>query len=55
MRVLDCDECGETLSAEDDEALTRAVTKHYATEHEALDDDELEEKISQGAYDATDS
>jgi predicted small metal-binding protein len=55
MRVFDCDECGETFSADDDGELTRLVSKHYSSEHEALDDEELEEKIREGAYNATDS
>jgi predicted small metal-binding protein len=55
MRVFDCDECGETISAADDSELTRLVAKHYAAEHTELDEEELEDKVSEGAYDATDS
>ena len=55
MRVFDCDECGETLSAADDSELGRAIGAHYASEHEALEDEELEDKLREGAYDATDS
>ena len=55
MRVFDCDECGETLSAADDSELTRVVASHYEAEHEPLDSDELEDKVGESAYDATDS
>ena len=55
MRVFDCDECGETISAADDPELAEAVRTHYSAEHEALEQDELEDKVREGAYDATDS
>ena len=56
MRVFECNECGETLSAANDEELAASVTAHMRDEHdEAIGDEEAEELISQGAYDATDS
>ena len=54
MRVYDCDECGETISAADDNELLRAVRKHFADQgHEEPED--LDEQVEDSAYDATDA
>ena len=56
MRVIECDECGETLSAADDEELTRRLGRHLSQEHEReLDEEELAELMAEEAYDAMDS
>ena len=56
MRVIECDECGETLQAADDRELTRILGSHMADEHDnELDEEELAELIETEAYDATDS
>jgi hypothetical protein len=55
MRTYDCDECGETLTGADDSELARAVSEHYSSEHEPLDDERVAELLAAGAYDAMDS
>jgi predicted small metal-binding protein len=56
MRVIECDTCGETLSAEDDEQLVRRLGEHLVSEHEReLDEHELIRTVEIEAYDATDS
>jgi predicted small metal-binding protein len=57
MRVIDCNECGETIEAANDEELARALDKHMKSEHSDLewDDDQTSELVSNEAYDATDS
>ena len=56
MRVLECNECGETLSAANDEELQAGLQAHLRDEHdEALGDEEAEDFINENAYDATDS
>ena len=35
MRVIECDECGETISAENDEELASRLGTHLAEELEA--------------------
>ena len=57
MRVLECNVCGETLSAADDEELVRRLREHIATEHPSMTDDEAQarEAVTREAYDASDS
>jgi predicted small metal-binding protein len=56
VRVVECDICGETISAADDEELARRVREHLASEHdEQPDDEQIETMIREEAYDAMDS
>ena len=56
MRVIECNECGEAISAADDNALARSLAAHLAEEHDQeTDDDEVTELVEQEAYEATDS
>jgi predicted small metal-binding protein len=56
MRVLDCD-CGTTLQAANDEELVEQVKQHIEQEHPDMDasDDDVRARVSEQAYDATDS
>ena len=56
MRVVECNICGETVSAADDEELVGRVTEHLESEHdEEPDSEEIEAMVEREAYDATDS
>jgi predicted small metal-binding protein len=56
MRVIECDECGETIQAANDEELARNLGAHLAAEHGMeVDEEELMELIEAEAYEATDS
>jgi predicted small metal-binding protein len=57
VRVIDCNECGATISAANDEELTGELSKHMKSEHSDVewDDDGASELVSSQAYDATDS
>ena len=56
MRVIECDECGETLQAANDEELVRSLGAHLSSEHEMdVDDEELTELVEAEAYEAMDS
>jgi predicted small metal-binding protein len=56
MRTIECDMCGETVTATDDAELTRRLGAHMRSEHEQeLASDELEELVASEAYDAMDS
>ena len=56
MRVIECNECGETISAANDEELTRHLAGHLAAEHdEEPDEEEVADLVHEQAYDATDS
>jgi predicted small metal-binding protein len=56
MRVIECDECGETLSAANDEELGRALAAHLRNEHHIdRDEDDIAELLAGDAYDAMDS
>jgi predicted small metal-binding protein len=56
-RVVECNICGEPLSAATDEELVRQVCRHYESEHEdvSFDEDEAREMIDEEAYDAGDA
>ncbi len=56
MRVVECDICGETISAASDEELTRRLGDHLSSEHATQSrPQELAETVAQEAYEATDS
>jgi predicted small metal-binding protein len=56
MRVIECDECGETLQAANDEELVRILGAHLESEHEMeVDEDDLTELVEAEAYEAMDS
>ena len=40
MRVVECDVCGETISAADDEELARRLKDHLSEEHDETPDDD---------------
>lgn len=56
MRVIECNECGDTISAANDEELAAHLAEHLRTEHdEEPDEDEVRDLVHEQAYDATDS
>ena len=55
MKVLDCNECGETITAANDAELVRCVEKHFSDKHEALEHESAEELVAEEAYEAMDS
>jgi predicted small metal-binding protein len=57
VRVIDCNECGETIKAANDEELARQLSDHMKSEHSDVewDDEQASEIVSQQAYTATDS
>jgi predicted small metal-binding protein len=56
MRVIECNECGETVSAANDEELSRRLAAHLEAEHDVqLEEDEVADLLHEQAYDATDS
>jgi predicted small metal-binding protein len=56
MRVIECNECGETISAANDEELTSHLATHLRTEHgEEPEGDEIADLVHEQAYDAMDS
>ena len=56
MRVVECNICGETISAASDEELVGRVTDHLGSEHdEEPDAGAIEEMVAEEAYEATDS
>ena len=56
MRVIECNECGETLTAANAKELVRALGAHLATEHDLEpDEEELTELVDGEAYEAMDS
>jgi predicted small metal-binding protein len=56
MRVIECDECGETLQASTDAELVRILGSHLQAEHDLeVGEDEVEELVEAEAYEATDS
>lgn len=56
-RVIECNICGEPLSAATDEELFGQVRKHMESEHpdSAFNEDEAWQMISREAYDAADA
>jgi predicted small metal-binding protein len=56
MRVVECDICGETISAASDEELVSRVSDHLESEHDQEPvADEVEAMVQEEAYEATDS
>ncbi len=57
MRVIECNFCGEALSAANDEDLVATVRGHISDQHAdaGVDDAQVSEMVQRGAYDATDS
>ena len=56
MRVIECNECGETLQAANDAELVQVVGTHMSGEHdEEVDEEELAELVESDAYEAMDS
>jgi len=56
-RVIECNICGEPLSAATDEELLRQVQRHHESEHpdSPLEEERAREMISREAYDAADA
>jgi hypothetical protein len=56
MRVIECNECGDAISAANDEELAAHLAEHLRTEHDQEPDaDEVEDLVHEQAYDAMDS
>jgi predicted small metal-binding protein len=56
MRVIECNECGETISAANDEELAAHLAEHLRSEHgEEPDAEEVADLVHEQAYDAMDS
>ena len=56
MRVIECDVCGQTLSAADDEELVQAAARHMGEHHpDKADSDRIRTLVAEQAYDASDS
>ena len=57
MRVIECNFCGETLSAANDAELRACVERHMKGEHgdEELDGEAISELVDEQAYSASDS
>jgi predicted small metal-binding protein len=56
MRVIECNECGETISAANDDELARNLAEHMRSEHDQQPaEDEVTDLVHETAYDATDS
>ena len=56
MRTIECNVCGETVTADDDEALARNLVEHLKYEHDETPDvDEVHQTVDREAYDAMDS
>ena len=57
MRVIECNVCGETVSAANDEELVRRLGIHMEAEHSsaAFDESEARELVAREAYTASDS
>ena len=56
MRVIECNECGETVSAANDDELASRLARHLRSEHDAEpDNEEIADLVHEEAYDAMDS
>jgi predicted small metal-binding protein len=57
MRVIECNECGETISAANDRELVGRLATHLTEEHdvEEPDREDLAELVEEEAYEAMDS
>ena len=56
MRVVECDICGETISADSDGELKARLGEHLGAAHDrGTSPEELDELVAVEAYEATDS
>lgn len=57
MRVMECNLCGETLTAATDRELERQLRAHTEAQHPqaGYDEDKLRETVASDAYEASDS
>jgi predicted small metal-binding protein len=56
VQVIECNECGETLQAAENEELARILSQHLVAEHDVeVDDEEVTELVESEAYEAMDS
>jgi predicted small metal-binding protein len=57
MRVIECNTCGEPLSAANDEELVRRLSSHMESEHPsvAFDESTARSEIAEQAYTASDN
>jgi len=56
MRVIECNECGDTISAANDDELASHLAEHLSSEHDQQPDrDEVTDLVHEQAYDASDS
>lgn len=57
MRVIDCNECGATIKAADDDDLVAELREHMKAEHSDVewDSEGADELVQEQAYDASDS
>jgi hypothetical protein len=57
MRVVECNICGETLAAANDDDLLRRMRAHFEAEHpdSEWDEEGARATIADEAYDASDS
>jgi predicted small metal-binding protein len=56
MQVIECNECGETLQAAENEELVRILGGHLKAEHDIdADEEEVTELVEAEAYEAMDS
>jgi predicted small metal-binding protein len=56
MQVIECNVCGETLQAAENEELARILGRHLETEHDVdVDEEEVAELVESEAYEAMDS
>jgi predicted house-cleaning noncanonical NTP pyrophosphatase (MazG superfamily) len=56
MRVIECNNCGEAISAASNDELAARLGAHLSEEHdESPDAEELEELVDAEAYEAQDS
>ena len=56
MQVIECNECGETLQAAENDELVRILGAHLQEEHDLeVDEEEMTELVESEAYEAMDS
>ena len=56
MRVIECNHCGETISAASDDELAGRLAAHLSEEHdESVDAEDVQEAVEAEAYEALDS
>lgn len=56
VQVIECNECGETLQAAENEELARILSQHLEAEHDVeVDEEEVTELVESEAYEAMDS